>query len=438
MVNLKQTIAKLNDLSLKMMDLSSRLRNMGHIGEATEVVTSWYALNQILQELTLLDQGIDIQENQIKNPLPGDPIELIKENLSQDKEAADRKIKTANLRYNKALQVYNRLKDFKPDEEKEEDEKDAEGEKPKPKPKKKPAKNKEVTPKEVKKLADERTKVVDKNISNLEKAVEKSQNELGQAADDFVDELDKDDDGNLRNTLANKRRLALWDRVYDKYIQESGVQVIKVIAEGVNSVLQFNGKYYGVFTTKAQLGKILTETKESIGDWLGITKRGGLVENGYLSRLLNDPTIRNNVRDSIFKSVVAQKGFFETKKGLRDFIAGNPQQAGALQKYYRNFVFDTFSQVDRTQAKIFADKLGFKYAIYEGGLIKTSREFCRKRNGKVFSREEIERFNPTEAKPPNYNPVTDLGGYGCRHHLNWVPDAVAFALRPELREKIAA
>jgi hypothetical protein len=205
----------------------------------------------------------------------------------------------------------------------------------------------------------------------------------------------------------------------------------------VGKVLDFNGKYYGLFTTKAELGELMQGTREQIGDWLGITKRGGLIENGYLNRLLSDPTIRNTVRDSVFKSVVSQKGFFETKKDLRDYIGGNKQQAGALQKYYRNFVFDTFSQVDRTQAKIFADKLKFQHAIYEGGLIKTSRPFCRKRNGKVFTREEIAKFDPKEARPPNYNPFTDLGGYGCRHHLNWVPDAVAFALRPELRASAA-
>lgn len=288
---------------------------------------------------------------------------------------------------------------------------------------------------EILRLVKDRTKLVDSIIETMEKRVNAAQADLLRAVvEDFVEKMDVDENGNIKNTLANKRKIGLLDRAYQRFVQESGAKIVEAIVKGVTQVLDFNAKYYGLFTTKAKLGNILAETKESIGDWLGITKRGGLVENGYLNRLLNDPTIRNTVRDSVFKSVVSQKGFFETKAGLKDYIAGNSQQTGALQRYYRNFVFDTFSQVDRTQAKIFADKLGFNYAIYEGGLIKTSREFCRKRNGKVFSREEIEEFDPKEAKPPNYNPFTDLGGYGCRHHLNWVPDAVAFALRPELRK----
>jgi len=117
---------------------------------------------------------------------------------------------------------------------------------------------------------------------------------------------------------------------------------------------------------------------------------------------------------------------------LSDDTQGN---LGRLSKYYRNFTYDLYSQVDRTAGKVIADKIGMnKYAIYEGGLIKTSRKFCRERNGKVFTYDEIADFNPPEAKQPDYNPFVDLGGYGCRHHLNWIPYAIAISLRPDLKE----
>lgn len=286
----------------------------------------------------------------------------------------------------------------------------------------------------VKRLAKERTKLIDDIISRMENSVGKAQAALMDTViSDFVDTLDKNEDGTIKNTLANKRKLQTLERVYNKFVAESGIEVVNTIVKGVTDVMNFNGKYFGVFTQPAQLGKIMAETKTAIGDWLGITNRGGLVENGYLNKLLTDQGIRNTIKDSMFKSIVSQKGYQATKAGLKDFIVGNPDKAGALQKYYRNFVYDTFSQVDRTQQKMFADKLKMTYAIYEGGLIKTSREFCKKRNGKVFSSEEIEKFDPKEAKPPNYNPFTDLGGYGCRHHLNWIPETLAFALRPDLR-----
>lgn len=284
------------------------------------------------------------------------------------------------------------------------------------------------------KLAGDRTKLIDLIIEEMEKAVGDAQDGLAERiATEFIDKLDTDENGRVRNTLANRRKLNLLDKVQAQYAKNEGLDVVKTVVDSVGKVLDFNGRYYSTFTTKAQLGAIMQETKDFVREWLGINNRGGLVENGYLNTLLYDPSIRNTVRDSTFKAIVSQKGFFEVKKDLGAYIKGTNGKAGALQQYYRNFVFDTFSQVDRTQAKVFANKLGLKYAIYEGGLIKTSRAFCKARNGKVFSDAEIEKFNPTEARPPNYNPFTDLGGYGCRHHLNWIPDTVAFALRPDLK-----
>ena len=102
----------------------------------------------------------------------------------------------------------------------------------------------------------------------------------------------------------------------------------------------------------------------------------------------------------------------DAKRNLQTLIDGDKDGSlGALQKYHRNFTYDLFSQVDRATAKTYADDLKFEFAIYEGGLIETSREFCKKHNGNVYHKSEIQQFNPKVAKPPNYNPFVDCGGY---------------------------
>lgn len=465
-VKLKLTLQRLQILEAQLLARVTQVQQiMGGktTSEVAAVAGIWKSVKDYTEKLFSVNQSIDIHEENERAGIPEDVRPRVDERHARTLANGENLLKQAQRYINKAE---NELNSPLPNP----DEDDEQVPKPKKEPKPptlqepsapqpppdlpaeeqpKPAKRKpsvkqtaqEDPPKpgEIKALARQRTKLIDDIIERMEKQVGTAQEDLlRRIVDEFVEELEQDENGAIKNTLANKRKIALLDRVYNQYVQENGVQVVKTIVDSVGKIMDFNGKYYGVFTTKAQLGKIMADTKSQVGDWLGITKRGALVENGYLNRLLTDPTIRNTVRDSVFKSVVSQKGFFETKADLKSYIKGNPTQAGALQKYYRNFVFDTFSQVDRTQAKIFADKLGFKYAVYEGGLIKTSREFCKQRNGKVFTREEIEKFDPPEAKPPNYNPFTDLGGYGCRHHLNWVPDAVAFALRPELRQKATA
>jgi hypothetical protein len=79
--------------------------------------------------------------------------------------------------------------------------------------------------------------------------------------------------------------------------------------------------------------------------------------------------------------------------------------------------------------------LGLKYAVYQGGLIKTSRDFCEDRNNKCFSEKEImswENLN-WEGKPQiGYNALIDCGGYNCRHRLDWISEEYAKRLRPDL------
>lgn len=433
---LQSIISQLDTLFNRLSAKSSEIERLSGYKQTSQTLELRLLGGRIAEEereLTILNASIDISRENLRQPgLDADIREKVERGLARDEQKAKNRTRVAN----KLISEANRLlaksnviaNKEKTDPLKEEPPKKPA--KPKPSAQKTPPK-----PAEVQKLANDRTKLVNDIIAKMEKAVGKSQDEMRAMIEDFVDKLDVDESGNVKNTLANKRKISLLDNVYQRYVQDSGVKVVDTIVKGVSDVLDFNGKYYGVFTTKAQLGNIMTDTRSQIGDWLGITKRGGLVENGYLNRLLNDQTIRNTVRDSVFKSVVGQKGFFEVKKDLKNYIAGNPEKAGALQQYYRNFVYDTFSQVDRTQAKIFADKLGFQYAIFEGHRLKTSRAWCIARKGKVFTREEIEKFNPPTAKPPNYNPFTDLGGFGCVDHLNWVPETVAFALRPELRNK---
>lgn len=291
-----------------------------------------------------------------------------------------------------------------------------------------------ATTKGIEKLANDRTQLVDKIVTAMEKRVTTAQSSLLRIiVSDFVDKLDRDGDV-IKNTMRNKRLVGLIDTVYNRFAtQGKGAELTAAVVGGMDKILNFNDKYYSSFGDKAKLNPISSQVRESMGDWLGLTKNGKAQPNGYIDTLIKDPSTAQAIKDMSMSAIVGQQGYNATKNALKDYIEDTPTGTGRLRKYYRNFVYDKFSQADRTSSKIYADKLKLNYAIYEGGLIKTSRQFCKDRNGKVFSRAEIAEFDPHEARPPGYNPFTDLGGYGCRHHLNWIPDAVAFALRPELR-----
>lgn len=288
----------------------------------------------------------------------------------------------------------------------------------------------------ISKSAGDRTVLIDNLLAELQQRVISVQGKLLiRFVTDWVDSLDVDEEtGVIKNTLRNKRLLANVDNIFTKYVKSDGVTIAKTMTDGINQILDFNGKYFKNFATHAELAPIKPQVIELVKSWLGLKGNGALEGNGYLQKTISDPRVLGDLKAFALRAVVGQQGYKETLAGVKTFIDGNKTTAGLLEKYHRNFVYDTYSQVDRAASGIFADKLGLDYAIYEGGIIKTSRKFCREHNRNVYTRAEIADFLPTEAIPDNYNPFQDLGGYGCRHYLNWVSRAIAISLRPDLAE----
>lgn len=274
-------------------------------------------------------------------------------------------------------------------------------------------------------------------ISILERKVEAAEHLLlDKTVTGFIDKLEKTEGGRIRNTLHNKRMLSAIDTIFAKYGKASGIEIAKTILGGVKAITNFNNGYFGLFASAAKLLPIQDQVQENVKAWLGLTDKGTLRENGYLDTIIKDTTLKNQIKNVAIKSVIGQGGWMEGKEAIKETLIGTDAKAGKMKQYYRNFVYDTYSEVDRATSEVYADNLKLEFAIYEGGIIKTSRPFCRKRNGKVFHKSEIILFDPPTAKQPDYNPFLDLGGYGCRHHLNYIPNTVAFMLRPDARELV--
>lgn len=294
-----------------------------------------------------------------------------------------------------------------------------------------------MSEKELLKIVKDKTKLIDNIIEGLESKVKTNQSELFRfVIEDFVDQLETED-GRFLNSIKNKRLLALLDETYSKFTNTVSIETIGLMIRGLQKIVDFNNGYFSLISNQTKLVPIQKGVIESVNAWLGITKSNEIKANGYLDTILKDATIKNEIRNQIADAVITQKGYSKVKQNLKEYIVGKEVQdgkgtTGAMQKYYRNFVYDTFSHVDRANGDIIAKGLELNHAIYEGGLIKTTRPFCRERNGKVFTRDEIMLFDPPTAKPPAYDPLIDLGGFSCRHHLNWIPYELAIILRPDL------
>ena len=112
--------------------------------------------------------------------------------------------------------------------------------------------------------------------------------------------------------------------------------------------------------------------------------------------------------------------------GLRS-ILGLKDRTGALNRYYRTFIFDSIMQFDRILSNAHARQNDLNYFQYKGGLIETSRDFCIARNDLVFRREQADEWKDDSSLPgypdvADYDPLVDLGRWNCRHYLLWLTD----------------
>lgn len=290
---------------------------------------------------------------------------------------------------------------------------------------------------DIKKLAKKRDELIASLNLRFESSVQEAQRGLlKHFVSNFIDMLQIDENGNIAPTSYNKNLLLSVDKLFTDFGKKHNVAILASLINGVGAVLNYNQSYYSNFQGNAELLPLKQKAIEQVQGWLGIdgdqTKA-----NGYLDTLIKSDTVKNQLKDLSMRAVYSQNGWNATKQAVQDFIEGKDDKSlGALQKYYRNYTYDLISQVDRATAKTYADSLKFEFAIYEGGLIETSRPFCEEHNGNVYHISEIMKFDPPTAKQPNYNPFTDLGGYACRHHLNWIPTALALAMRPDAKKLV--
>lgn len=291
--------------------------------------------------------------------------------------------------------------------------------------------------KELQLLGKQRDNLISSLYASYEATLSKAQGVLfKQFAVEIMDKLEYDEDGKVINNAKNRNVLVSLDKFFKKWNDDTNPRVLNVLLDGVQQIMNFNYGYYSKFNEvpKASLIKLREKALSNVRGWLGM-EDNEIKPNGYLDTLVQNDTIKNQIKDAVMKTIYAQDGWNAAKKTLQTIIEGDGSGSlGSLEKYHRNFSYDLYSQIDRATGKTYADDLKFDCAIYEGGIIETSRPFCKEHNGNVYHISEIKKMKPEKAIPPNYNPIFDMGGYACRHHWNWIPPSLAVMLRPDIKK----
>ena len=282
--------------------------------------------------------------------------------------------------------------------------------------------------KTLKDFTKKRSELIASLMSSMDGQVKDNQKKLlEKVLEKFVDKLEKDENGNVKNNDRNRNLLIQFDDIFKEYQKKEARDTVGLLLQSVSSIINFNQKYFSALDGQARTLPIIPKVKDFMKVWLGI--KGDIVEpNGYLDKLVSNDPAKIALKNQAMKIVIGQEGFEDAKKQIKTLIDGNQNTMGALEKHHRNFAFDLYSQIDRATSDVIRNDLGFEFAVYEGGLIETSRIFCEEHDGKIYHISEIKKMKPTEGIPPNYNPITDAGGFNCRHHWNYISTALAKAM----------
>ena len=180
----------------------------------------------------------------------------------------------------------------------------------------------------------------------------------------------------------------------------------------------------------------------------GVNAAGDLVPGGYLSALAGDTTAQRELLRFAYTAQASGTSITAYRAGLEQLVTGGNTAKGLMQTLYDN-AGDAFSEADRSLQQVAKERLGLKMALYQGGIIATTRPFCLKRNGKVFTDAEIALFGTKEdsfggykrkeggyfaGKVEPYQPEINCGGANCRHTWHYLPVQVGLTFRPDLME----
>jgi hypothetical protein len=232
------------------------------------------------------------------------------------------------------------------------------------------------------------------------------------------------------------RRIGLMSKDIRARLDAVMARVAVLIVEFVEFLLEIVedvARYFGIFGVKAKATK--EAVKLSVRALIGVDRK--FVQGGYIENLVQMQPVREQVLNFARLAAASKMEYSAYQNGVRNLLQSN----GIVQDYFRQYAYDAYNNVREVANAQYAEALSLRYFIYEGSVIDTTREFCRKKAGKVFSTDEAKTWknDPDLIEPSTratYLPLIERGRYNCRHFINYISDELAFALRPDLNNAV--
>lgn len=290
------------------------------------------------------------------------------------------------------------------------------------------------------------SKLKDRLINLLEDEFRQLVKELQLAFEqDVIDYFDNTltvENNSIVDTSDNYVSIRNLDVVRRSFKEKKTVPFMKKVIAGMVKIMLANVSYFKYFEEEFNEKALQKKAEEKLFNYLGVKKKGlkyYLVDKGFMNDVSNitDPFL--DIKKMAIRAAQSGTTLLQFRKEIKNYVRQQSGKLGIIESHFYTNINDAYAQFNALVTEEFRQEMGYKFAYYQGGLIRTTRDFCEERNNKIWHESEIESWKELEwdGKPSgSYNPFIDRGGHNCRHFYDWIPDSLALRLRPDAKDLI--
>lgn len=278
---------------------------------------------------------------------------------------------------------------------------------------------------ELNKVAKERRRIIQQAEKRLKTRLVRLEGSLNTLViRDFFKKLNTDKDGNILKTRNNRQLMNLNKAMRNRISQKVQKELNELVNKELARIAKINDKYFKLLGANKKLRRTINRRRNSLRAQFKRT---------VIQSISANLAISNRLRQGIRQG----QNIKDLRSETSDFIKGKDKLGVLSHHVWKQDGFEQFEVHSRRVQEAYANSLNLDYAIYQGGEIKTTREFCDEHNGKVYSRVEIARLGQQtwQGKKEDNNIFVDCGGYNCRHEWQWISKQLAVRLRPEVADE---
>lgn len=317
-------------------------------------------------------------------------------------------------------------------------------------------------PKRIADIIDRKDRMLEAQRAWMDKGVIQLQQTLfNNIIEELIPKIDVSN-GLILENEKNFRLLTDVDKLFSDFQGTVYTRVLPAINKATDNIFNLSKTFFEISLAEGKLTerfeKIVNGAKKLTDLRLGLDG-GKVVRGGFLWSLVKGGTDNTQFKQFLSRAITSQMNIKDFITATKELINGTDVKAGLFDRQFKRYAYDVFQQYDAAYNKKLSEEFDLKYFIYQGGLVKDSRDFCIAHNDKVFSIEESDEWRtwtpqqsleknefpegytpkdnlyqtPSYMNYDGYDPLVDRGGYNCRHILAYITDNLAEKLRPDLK-----